>query len=173
MTEQQAQSPIDDLFRKTFENLPDSPAESGWDTPSDRVWQQVQANIAQPRKGFSVQSIFLLAGLALTLIAVSFWLFSRQTSSPATPPSVAPVEQPVLTPSTPTENLGNQTITTTKPSTGTIKSPTPTEKPAPRNSTEEQSAKPGSNAAQPLPGSKTTLPPNSTEAQKKQPSGNN
>lgn len=172
MTEQQAQSPIDDLFRKTLENLPDTPAESGWDTPSDRVWQQVQLNIAAPRKGLSLQSIVLLAALVISLGAGLYWMFSKPAPAPLPPPSVAPVEQPVATPDTPVESVEKQTVTKQKPSTGTNTTAPPSSKPIPPNSSSEPKSKPGLNAAQPLPGSKT-LPPNSTEAQKKKPSDQN
>jgi len=174
MTEQQAQSPIDDLFRKTFENLPDAPAESGWDTPSDRVWQHVQTNISQPGKTWGTQSLVLMAAFALILAAGVYWLFSGPTEKPVAPPEVSPIEQPVVSPSSNSDlPAENQPVTAPKPynGNGAVKDshskPTP-----PRNSTEENNAKPGNNAAQPLPGSKTTLPPNSTEAQKKKGEGN-
>ncbi|MFN0035459.1 MAG: hypothetical protein ACKVUS_10335 [Saprospiraceae bacterium] len=172
MTEQQAQSPLDDLFRKTFENLPESPAESGWDTPSDRVWQHVQSNIQQPRKGWGAQSLALFAAFAVTLAIGLYWMFFRPAEKPATTPSTTPTEQPAAVPSAseaPIENVENQVVSPPKPSTGTRTEKETPSKPAPHNSTEEQQAKPGNNAAQPLPGSKPTLPPNSTEAQKKKP----
>ena len=172
MTEQQAQSPIDDLFRKTLENLPDTPAESGWDTPSDRVWQQVQLNIAAPRKGMSTQSIVLLAALVLSLGAGLYWMLSKPVPAPLLPPSVAPVEQPVASPDTPIESVEKQPVTIQKPSTGTNTTAPPSSKPAPQNSSSEPKSKPSLNAAQPLPGSKI-LPPNSTEAQKKKNSDHN
>ena len=164
MTEQPAQSPIDDLFRKTLENLPDSPAESGWDTPSERVWQHVQSNISQPKKGWGTQSLILMAALVVTIAAGLYWMFSRPTETPAAEPVVTPIEQPVVAPSTSSEN---QPVASPKPSTSTGSAKDTQSKPTPRNSTEEQKANPGDNTAQPLPGSKSTLPPNSTEAQKK------
>ncbi len=163
MTEQQAQNPIDDLFRNTFENLPDTPADSGWDTPSDRVWQHVQANIQTPKKGWGIQMYVLLAAFAVVAAAGLYWMFAAPVEKPDAPPT--PVEQPVQVSEPPAEKVENQPTTTPTPSTGTpIKEKS---KPAPRNSTEEKQVKPNGNAAQPLPGSKTTLPPNSTEAQKK------
>jgi len=164
MTEQQAQSPIDDLFQKTFENLPDSPAESGWDTPSDRVWQNVQTNLSKPKKGWGTQSLVLMAALVVTVAAGLYWMFSQPIKTPVTQPVVTPVEQPVVAPSEPSEN---QPVASPKPSTSTGSGKDAQSKPVPRNSTEEQKAKSGDNTAQPLPGSKPTLPPNSTEAQKK------
>ncbi len=168
MTKQQAQSPLDDLFRNSFENLPDTPAESGWDTPSDRVWQHVQANIQQPRNGWGTQSLVLLALIALTLTAGLYWMFSGPTEKPAATPSVAPIEQPVLTPSATEIQVNQPSDSAPKSSTGTTKSKAP----QPSNSTEGTQPKPGNNTAQPLPGSKPTLPPNTTEAQKKKGEGN-
>lgn len=166
MTEQQAQNPIDDLFRNTFENLPDTPAESGWDTPSDRVWQHVQANIQTPKKGWGIQSYVLLAAFTVVVAVGLYWMFAAPAEKQVVQPSSTPVEQPVKATETPVEKTDNQTTTTTTPtsSTGTAKEKS---KPSPRNSTEEKQVKPNGNAAQPLPGSKTTLPPNTTEAQKK------
>lgn len=172
MTEQQANSPIDDLFRKTLENLPNTPAESGWDTPSDRVWQHVQANIAQPRSGWGTQSLLLLAAILFTIAGGLYWMFSGPGKTPAVSPSVAPIEQPVLTPAAPTENISSQNIEAPKPATGSNAVKEPNSKPKPRNSTEENQVKPDVQGAQPLPGSKQTLPPNSTEAQKKKGEGN-
>ncbi len=173
MTEQQAQSPIDDLFQKTFENLPDSPAESGWDTPSDRVWQHVQAKISKPRKIWGTQSLVLIAAFVLVLSAGLYWMFSGPTEKPLAPPDVTPLEQPVVSPSSTSDlPIENQPVAAPKPSKGNGTANDTQGKPAPHNSTEENKAKPGNNAAQPLPGSKTTLPPNSTEAAKKKGEGN-
>lgn len=175
MTEQQAQSPIDDLFRQTFENLPDTPAESGWDTPSDRVWQNLQTKVTKPNKGLGTQSVILMAVLLVTLAASLYWMFSQSTEKPADPPVVNPIEQPVADPAliSPAPAL-NQPIADPKPSSsaGTAKDTQGKPINPPRNSTKENQAKPGNNAAQPLPGSKSTLPPNSTEAEKKKGEGN-
>jgi len=172
MTEQQSQSPIDDLFRKTFEELPASAAESGWDTPSDSVWKQVQTNISQPSKGWGIQSIVLISAIAVTLTLGLVWMFSGPPEKPAGNPAVAPVEQPMASPSPAVENTDVITIPVPKPVIGNGKEKGMPGKTIPRNSTEENQVKPGGNAAQPLPGSKPTLPPNSTEAQKKKSGGN-
>lgn len=169
MTEQQAQSPIDDLFRNAFENLPDTPAESGWDTPSDKVWQHVQTNIQSPQKSWNLKSVLIAAaGFAVTLMAIVLFWTSGQKEPQALPDSgVQPsIEQPAINPALPAENADSQPVSTQP--TGSTKVKASPEKPAPRNSTEEKQTKPsGTNGAQPLPGSKTTLPPNSTEAQKR------
>lgn len=89
---------LDELFRKTFDNLPDTPAKSGWDTPSERVWQHVQAQIKPPKSGWSVQTITLLAALAVVLTVGLYLLFNRSatTETPALPPPSAATttEQP-------------------------------------------------------------------------------
>lgn len=158
MTDQQAQSPIDDLFRKTFENLPDSPAESGWDTPSGRVWEHVQANMPTPRKTWGLQVFAVVAGIGIIVAGIWFW-----TQQPNTP-QVSPVmEQPSVAPTHPVEMDNNPPAAIPKPSNSTARPKMPNQTiPA---SGQPVQAKP--DAAQPLPGSKTSLPPNSTEAQKK------
>jgi hypothetical protein len=83
---------LDALFRKTFDNLPDAPAASGWDAPSEQVWQHVQTQIKPPRSGWSTQTLTLIAAFAVT-IAVGLYLFLNrptQQEAPATaPPPVA------------------------------------------------------------------------------------
>lgn len=174
MTEQQAQSPIDDLYRKTFENLPDSAAESGWDTPSDHVWEQIQSKI-KVQKGWGIQSLAIIASIAITLGVGLYLLFGQPTKNQVANPSDVPAVQPTVSPSTsetPADVIAPPTVLTPKPSTGKPSEKSTPSTLNPRNSTEEQNAKPGNNAAQPLPGSKQSLPPNSTEAQKKKPAGN-
>ncbi|MFN0212669.1 MAG: hypothetical protein ACKVT2_00315 [Saprospiraceae bacterium] len=173
MTEQQANSPIDDLFRNTFENLPDSPAESGWDTPSDAVWQHIQANISSNPKGWALKSLLLMGTLLVAVVAGLYLMIAnpevKQTEQPMSAP---PVETPVVNPA-PSENAINQTSDTApKPSPGSSKSKASQGNPTPANGADGIKNNPGKGAAQPLPGSKTTLPPNSTEAEKKKSSGN-
>lgn len=81
MAEPQEFNSLDELFRKTFEDLPDTPAASGWDTPSPRVWDQVQVHLKPPRSGWSAQTILLVSGLAITLMLGLYWALS----APATP----------------------------------------------------------------------------------------
>ncbi len=170
MTEQQAQSPIDDLYRKTFENLPQTPADSGWDTPSNRVWEQVQANIQSPSKGWSLGSLVLMSALLLTIAAGLYWMFARPVQPPLAPSSVTPTEQPAsTTPATTETNMSKQPADSApKPATGSNKVKVPSAK----TNSIESPVKPENNTAQPLPGSKQTLPPNSTEAQKNKGKGN-
>ena len=52
-------SSIDEVFRKTFSDLPETPSASGWDTPSEHVWQQVQTGISSRHTGWSLQNKIL------------------------------------------------------------------------------------------------------------------
>jgi hypothetical protein len=89
MEDPQEYKSLDQLFRKTFEELPETPATSGWDVPSPRVWEQVQANITTPKGGWTTQSLLLLSGLAVVLLLGLYWALSR----PDLPESVK-TEQP-------------------------------------------------------------------------------
>lgn len=81
---------LDELFRKTFDNLPETPAQTGWDTPSERVWQHVQSQIKPPRSGWSAQTISLVTAFAVTL-AVGLYLILGRTEKPdATVPTPPP-----------------------------------------------------------------------------------
>lgn len=167
MTEQQQPNPIDDLFRKTFEQMPESPAASGWDKPSDKVWQNIQHNMqAAPKQGWSLSSIVLLTSMAALIVAGMYWFSTRPT--PTEPQNVQPTatEQPVTAPVNAVNTTGEAADTAPKVSTEQ-KTKTNTAKPAakPENNTAPAS-KSSDNAAQPLPGSKSTLPPNTTEANK-------
>lgn len=171
MTEQQANNPIDNLFRETFENLPDTPAASGWDQPSDRVWQNIQSNIQPAPKTWGMKAWVLLAGAALTLAAGIYWIVATPDSS-VIPASTPPQnEQTVETPAAATpETTQTTTVQEAKPG-NTGKQPAKSvSKPG---NTVTKPGQPEKTGAQPLPGSKTTLPPNSTEAQKNNSGGNN
>lgn len=85
--------PIDDVFRQTFEQLPDSPAASGWDTPSDQVWAGVQAGIKPGNKGTLWKgTLIFLTTAAITATIV--WA----TLKPASPPTIVPVPPPTTAP---------------------------------------------------------------------------
>lgn len=85
MTDPKDFESLDDLFRKTFEKLPETPSKSGWDTPSERVWQHVQSQIKPPRTGWSAQTITLLTAFAVTLAVGLYLIFARpeKQESPA------------------------------------------------------------------------------------------
>lgn len=169
MTEQQHPHPIDELFRKKFDNLPDSPADSGWDTPSGSVWQHVQSNIQQPQKGWSGSSIALLAALLIGIIFGLYWFLARPAEKPNALPQNPPVEQPASSPDN-TEPTATQTHQTPEQTSPTR--PAKDVNAKTRINPEAKKPKPVENAADPLPGSKNTLPPNSTEAGKKKSSEN-
>lgn len=107
MNDPQELSSIDELFRNTLENMPEAPDASGWDTPSEKVWQQVQHQIAAPQKGPGFQTI---ATVALTTIGIALALYFAFKPAPQTVPS-SPEAQPsqVETTVTPT---GNETVAT-------------------------------------------------------------
>ncbi|MBK8556222.1 MAG: hypothetical protein IPL65_10855 [Lewinellaceae bacterium] len=73
MTEQQDFQSLDELFRSTFNNLPDSPSPAGWDQPSDKVWTQVEKAI--PAKTGWTPAQTLASGLVVVAIALTaYWL---------------------------------------------------------------------------------------------------
>ncbi|MCC6458890.1 MAG: hypothetical protein IT260_00365 [Saprospiraceae bacterium] len=82
MADPQEYTSIDELFRKTFDDLPDSPSPSGWDAPSPKVWDQVQVRIKPPHSGWTAKSILLVSGLAIALMLGLYWSLS-QPSAPA------------------------------------------------------------------------------------------
>lgn len=92
MEDPQAYKSLDELFRKTFEGLPENPAPSGWDTPSPRVWEQVQGQIKPPKSGWTTQSLLLLSGLAVVLLLGLYWALSRPDQPVIEAPQ--PIEQP-------------------------------------------------------------------------------
>jgi hypothetical protein len=165
MTDPKEFESLDELFRKTFDNLPDTPAKSGWDTPSERVWQHVQTQIKPPKSGWSAQTLTLIAAFAVT-IAVGLYLFFNRpdTVSPATPaatppsvaetteqPTVAVREQAATLPSADSEtavlsakNLKKKPAETNRPATtGAIpRNETEAAKEATADSLEEKAAKP-------------------------------
>jgi hypothetical protein len=112
MTEPQELRSIDELFRNTFNNLPDTPAENGWDLPSDQVWQHVRENIKAPRSGWSLKSKLLLAGFAVTVAIGLYFAFATPqkveekqaeavvnvVKTPEAATEAAPVAAPEVTP---------------------------------------------------------------------------
>ena len=99
MEDPQEYKSLDELFRKTFEELPETPTPSGWDVPSPRVWEQVQANIPAPKSGWTTQSLLLLSSMAVVLLLGLYWALSR----PDQPDNDAPptTEQPAVAADTP------------------------------------------------------------------------
>ncbi|TNE61236.1 MAG: hypothetical protein EP344_06270, partial [Bacteroidetes bacterium] len=117
MDEPQEFKNLDELFRKTFDELPAAPAATGWDKPSDRVWEQVRATIKTPKSGWNPQSILLVASMAVVLMLGLYWAISQpgQEESPA--PAIQPVTEQAEQPATAPDVA---TITTTGPSPESI-----------------------------------------------------
>jgi hypothetical protein len=51
MTDPKEFNSLDELFRKTFDDLPETPASSGWDTPSPQVWDEVRVRLNRRTAG--------------------------------------------------------------------------------------------------------------------------
>jgi hypothetical protein len=100
MKDNQELTHLDALFRQTFEDLPDTPSPSGWDTPSPRVWEDIRTHLqTSPRSGGGSFTALLLAGTAfVALLAALYWAFLRPT-----PPPEAPVVTSALHLDTPAE----------------------------------------------------------------------
>jgi len=93
MEDPQEYKSLDDLFRNTFEELPESPSPSGWDVPSPRVWEQVQTRIKPPKSGWTTQSFLLVAGMAVILLLGLYWTLTRP-DNPDTDSYPVATEQP-------------------------------------------------------------------------------
>lgn len=173
MNTQRDANPIDDLFRQSFEALPDAPSASGWDAPSEQVWQGIQTQM-KPLSGAGFPKAWLLGVAAIACLTAGAWWFTR-TPTPANS-SNAPVEHvptasPTPTNTTPThqvqgEQAQPQPDATTLPkakSAPKVATPQSTvEAPATTPLTSEpQPNKPGS--AMPLPNTKD-VPRNTHEA---------
>lgn len=177
MTEPQELRSIDELFKNTFDNLPDTPADTGWDTPSERVWDHVRHNIQAPKTGWSLQSLMLLAGFAVIVAVGLYFAFSapEKVDQPAVESTVdtsitVPVETPVLVPETIAsipvqENAAKKALEPQKARSKWEKS---YQKPLPamKNPVNSEREMPRTTGAAPLPGSNTPVIPNTTEALK-------
>lgn len=178
-------NPLDNFFRNTLESLPDTPSESGWDQPSDRVWQQVQAGIKAPQSGWSLKTWALVGlGAGLLLTALYFMVgqkpkpvpapqnvaaplpHSTATEAPAALPESAPVPKPVETLGTATEPSKK----TAKPSNPKASAAKATDDPGNVLPAPENSGRVHPNTATPLPGSKD-VPRNTREANEQKKDG--
>lgn len=166
---------LDELFRKTFDNLPDAPAPSGWDTPSERVWHHVERNIQPPKSGWTLKAIGLVSAFAVTL-AVGLYLYMARPAAQQDAAQPAPTAAPAAeTPTNNTQPTGSEPSPAEALPTTTAKQPTKPQPdkpkqsaPAAANSAEENAAdakRPSSPTAAPLPGTKPASP-NSTERQR-------
>jgi hypothetical protein len=87
---------IDELFRKTFNDLPESPASSGWDVPSDRVWQTVQTGIQTRHVGWSMTRKMIALAAISVVVATGVFLAmnTNNTTQQAPAPQPTILEQP-------------------------------------------------------------------------------
>ena len=92
MAEPKEIHPLDELFRKSFDDLPAAPSTNGWDTPSAQVWEQVQENIKTPRSSWMQ---WALGAFGLAVLAIGLWAYlqSRPQPEPAAQPQTVPQEQ--------------------------------------------------------------------------------
>lgn len=169
MTEPQDFESLDELFRKTFDNLPENASPSGWDRPSERVWQHIQTTVQPPRSGWSTRTITLVSALAVTIVIGLYLFISRpvqpvETVTPAQPdtPATAVVETPAIS------ETAVPTTTTTppapKPAHVVVRKKQVTaqqDTPAPKPAVAEPVTNQRPSGSIPLPGS-TVAPPNNT-----------
>jgi len=183
MTDPKEFNSLDELFRKTFDDLPETPASSGWDTPSPQVWDEVRVRLKPPHSGWSTKAIILVSGLAIVVLLGLYWTLTRP-EQPADSPEVTPstavqTPPPAMEPAATPEILETETVSApeNRGKSATKVSPTRTEqelhKPvtAPStqpaaNQTERAAEEPGRvrpTGSVPLPGSQP-VSPNTTVA---------
>ncbi len=143
---------IDELFRKTFNDLPESPASSGWDVPSDRVWQTVQTGIKTRHVGWSMtRKMIALAAISVVVATGVFLAMNTNNTTqqvPASQPTIleqpqqqqnstattissvaATPAQPVTSVANPANRVSNTRVTAPKASVNSMeKAATPTPK---------------------------------------------
>ncbi len=119
MADPQEFNSLDELFRKTFEDLPDTPAASGWDSPSPSVWEQVRVRLTPPNGGWSAQALLLVGGLAVALMLGLYWTIARPGTGTSAPTAntantaAAPIANPGTAPAIPLENKATPQPTST------------------------------------------------------------
>lgn len=182
MTDPKEFNSLDELFRKTFEDLPETPASSGWDTPSPQIWDQVQVRLKPPRSGWSTNTIILVSGFAIVLMLGLYWALTRtnQTEAPTSAPTAtetplaapnvnagtpaSPVTAPATTPSvTSSESRASNPapVHRTKRQPSHLNPVTALEAPNPGNTTEQIADEPRPHrpiGSAPLPGSRPASP---------------
>jgi hypothetical protein len=88
MTDSKDYRSIDELFKRTFDELPDAPSAGGWDVPSGKVWEHVQDRIQTPQSGWSAKTLALVSAFAVVLmIGLYFFVASgsdKQETNAAT-----------------------------------------------------------------------------------------
>lgn len=171
MTDPQAKHPIDEFFRRSFENLPAQADPSGWDSPSDEVWLNIKKNL-RPGKGLGLKAIGMVAVIAAATAIVAVWLYPAVQKQPVepiqteqnTPEESAPTTTGRPTDAAPTPSAMAPTdLSVNSPSYKKSKKDAQNKLFKSPKTIESAPAAQSSNGAQPLPGSKGTLPPNSLE----------
>jgi hypothetical protein len=84
MSDNYKKDKLEDLFKGSFDDLPETPAENGWDLPSDGVWSRVDANLrpgGRRRGGL----VWWMLGLGLMIIIgwAIFWTTQQEHFDPA------------------------------------------------------------------------------------------
>jgi hypothetical protein len=171
MTDNQEKHSIDDLFHQAFEALPPQPGTSGWDKPSDRVWQHLEKQIDTPTKG---NNLFgkIVGGVAVLAVAVTAWYYWSQPAPTPVPVKIgieAPIQAPESAPTvaeTPIPGQTNNRLHTVTPKVPTAVVQTPPAEVAPVLTVPATTppAVPGDGKSQALPVSANTdKAPNVTE----------
>jgi hypothetical protein len=147
MSEPQDLQKIDQIFKNAFDSLPDAPAASGWDTPSPRVWSNVQQQVSGQRTGWALSSKLIVTGMVMLMIGLGAWYYqdistskNNTTPAPVSAPAPivapAPADAPTVTPSSKPEQPKPA-----EPAATQKKKPTVTQQPdavEPVNSTERK-----------------------------------
>lgn len=103
MNLQENNHPIDELFRQTFKEMPPQPDPSGWDKPSERVWEGIQNGI-KPAPATGISRIALWGGaIALVAGGILLWTMLLKPQPAQQQPILQPTESaPENNPATPT-----------------------------------------------------------------------
>lgn len=185
MNTSQDVNPLDNFFRNTLESLPETPGESGWDQPSDRVWQQVQAGIKAPQSGWSLKTWALVGlGTGLLLTALYFMVGQKPQPVPAPQNVTAPLphstatEAPAALPESATAPKSAETPGTVAEPAKKAAKPSNPKASATKTANDPDNVSPAPdntgrvrpNSSTPLPGSKD-VPHNTREANEQQKKG--
>ncbi len=88
---------LDTIFRQTFEDLPEAPASSGWDTPSPHVWENIQSRLQAPPSIRWPYKTLITVGATVTILAALYW--SIWTSKPSAHDELKPkIDREIATP---------------------------------------------------------------------------
>jgi hypothetical protein len=72
---------LESFFKKEFEQLPETPANDGWDTPSNEVWGGIEEGLSSGAAGFFISWKMLILGtLILALAGTTFYLIQKNNT---------------------------------------------------------------------------------------------